>query len=163
MLRICQAAQSQCSIQSLSKSVSAPTHGRKESTGIQHCIKAIAGEVVNSRSVHLIKFSGGGQVIALKSATALILDRCIELCKLLRYPKGFSASRGIVMISGGASRPSSLGGETVQVRSIPLVDVSETSQRLDEVSRYQPHNQVLTDKKQKIITTWLWLLADFSA
>src|SRR5690606_7751093 len=96
MLRICQAAQSQCSIQSLSKSVSAPTHGRKESTGIQHCIKAIAGEVVNSRSVHLIKFSGGGQVIALKSATALILDRCIELCKLLRYPKGFSASKGIV-------------------------------------------------------------------
>jgi hypothetical protein len=26
--------------------------------------------------VHLINFSGGGQVIALKSATALILDRC---------------------------------------------------------------------------------------
>jgi hypothetical protein len=41
----------------------------------QHCIKAIAGEVVKSRSVHLINFSGGGQVIALKSATALILDR----------------------------------------------------------------------------------------
>ncbi|NCQ12125.1 MAG: hypothetical protein GW809_08320 [Bacteroidetes bacterium] len=33
------------------------------------------GEVVNSRSVHLINFCGGGQVIALKSATALILDR----------------------------------------------------------------------------------------
>src|SRR5690606_5224544 len=90
-------------------------------------------------------------------------NRYIELCKLLRYPTGFSASMGIVMISGGASRLSSLGGETVQVRSIPLVDVSETSQRLDEVSRYQPQNQVLTDKKQKIITTWLWLLADFSA
>ena len=37
---------------------------------------AIAGEVVNSRSVHLINFGSGGQVIALKSATALILDRC---------------------------------------------------------------------------------------
>jgi hypothetical protein len=42
----------------------------------QHCIKAIAGELVKSRSVHLINFCGGGQVIALKSATALILDRC---------------------------------------------------------------------------------------
>src|SRR5690606_39990301 len=40
-----------------------------------HCIKAIAGEVVKSRSVHLINFCGGGQVIELKSATALILDR----------------------------------------------------------------------------------------
>src|SRR5690606_8118165 len=77
--------------------------------------------------------------------------RYIELCKLLRYPKGFSASKGIVDIFGGASRPSSLGGETVQVRSIPLVDVSETSQRLDEVSRYQPQNQALTDKKIKIL------------
>jgi len=41
----------------------------------QHCIKAIAVEVVKSRPVHLIYFGGGGQVIALKSATALILDR----------------------------------------------------------------------------------------
>ena len=49
---------------------------KKESTGIQHCIKAIAGEVVKSRFAHLINFGGGGQVIALKSATALILDRC---------------------------------------------------------------------------------------
>jgi len=36
---------------------------------------AIAGEVVKSRSVHLINFCSGGQVIALKSATALILYR----------------------------------------------------------------------------------------
>ncbi len=71
----CQAAQANRTSQSLSISVSFPTLGRKESTGIQHCIKAIAGEVVNSRSVHLINFGGGGQVIALKSATALILDR----------------------------------------------------------------------------------------
>ena len=71
----CQAAQTSRTRQSLSKSVSEPTHGRKESTGIQHCIKAIAGEVVKSRSVHLINFGGGGKVIALKSATALILDR----------------------------------------------------------------------------------------
>jgi len=61
--------------QNLPKSMVAPTHGRIKSTGIQHCIRAIAGEVVKSRSVHLINFSGGGQVIALKSATALILDR----------------------------------------------------------------------------------------
>lgn len=43
--------------------------------GIQHCIRAIAGEVVKSRSVHLINFCGSRQVIAFKSATALILDR----------------------------------------------------------------------------------------
>ena len=34
----------------------------------QRCIRAIADEVVKSRSVHLINFRGGGQVIALKSA-----------------------------------------------------------------------------------------------
>ncbi|RPD99020.1 hypothetical protein EGM88_03995, partial [Aureibaculum marinum] len=57
----------------MSKSVSEPTHGQKrKSTIAQHCIRAIAGEVVKSKSVHLINFRGGGQVIALKSATALI-------------------------------------------------------------------------------------------
>jgi hypothetical protein len=66
---------SQRTDQSLQKSMSAPTHGRRKSTGIQHCIRAIAGKVVKSRSVHLINFGGGRQVIALKSATALILDR----------------------------------------------------------------------------------------
>ena len=72
----CQAAQSQRTSQSLSKSVSEPTHGQKrKSTIAQHCIRAIAGEVVNQRSVHFMNFCGGGQVIALKSATALILDR----------------------------------------------------------------------------------------
>src|SRR5690606_24117455 len=55
----------------------------KKSTTAQHCIRAIAGAVVKSRSVHLINFGGGGQVIALKSATALILDRCEEI------PSGF--------------------------------------------------------------------------
>jgi len=74
----CQAAQANRTSQSLSKSVSFPTHtdDRKESTIAQHCIRAIAGEVVNSGSVHLKHFGGGGQLIALKSATALILDRC---------------------------------------------------------------------------------------
>src|SRR5690606_37819017 len=43
--------------------------------GHTHRIRAIAGEVENSSSVHLINFCSGGQVIALKSATALILDR----------------------------------------------------------------------------------------
>jgi len=50
-------------------------------TSLQHCIKAIAGEVVKSRSVHLVNFCGGGQVITLKSATALILDRCKTFTK----------------------------------------------------------------------------------
>ena len=49
----------------------------KETTMAQLYIRAIAGEVVKSRFVHLINFGGGGQVIALKSATALILDRCL--------------------------------------------------------------------------------------
>jgi phosphoserine aminotransferase len=72
----CQAAQTSRTSQSLSISVSEPTHRqKKESTIAQQCIRAIAGEVVKSRSVHLINFCGGGQVIALKSATALILDR----------------------------------------------------------------------------------------
>ena len=53
-----------------------------KTTKAQHCIKAIAGEVVKSRSVHLINFGGGGQLIALKSATALILDRYVQLINL---------------------------------------------------------------------------------
>jgi hypothetical protein len=77
-----QAAQLSRTIQSLSKGVSESTHGQKrKSTITQHCIKAIAGEVVNSRSVHLINFGGGGQVIVLKSATALILGRWRSLEK----------------------------------------------------------------------------------
>jgi hypothetical protein len=42
-----QVAQSLPASQNLPKSMAALTHGRKESTGIQHCIKAIAGEVIN--------------------------------------------------------------------------------------------------------------------
>ena len=49
---------------SLPKSMAAQPHGRKESTGIKHCIKVIAGEMVNSRSVQLTNFGGGKQVIA---------------------------------------------------------------------------------------------------
>lgn len=41
----------------------------------------MAGEVVESRSVHLINSCGGGQVIALKPATALILDRLAVIRK----------------------------------------------------------------------------------
>lgn len=75
----CQADQTSRTIQSLSKSVSEPTHGKKrKSTIAQHCIRAIAGKVVKSRSVHLINFSGGGQVIDLNSATALILNRYVQ-------------------------------------------------------------------------------------
>ncbi len=57
----CQSRSSQRSIQSFVKELAKPTRTeRKESTGIQHCIKAIAGEVVKARSVHLINFCGGG-------------------------------------------------------------------------------------------------------
>jgi hypothetical protein len=82
----CQAAQSSRTSQSLSKSVSFPTHteDRKESTIAQHCIRAIAGEVMNLRFMHLIKFCVGGQVIALKSATALILDRCRQCAETVQ-------------------------------------------------------------------------------
>jgi len=52
---------------------------RKKTTKAQHCIRAIAGEVVKSRSVHLINFGSGGQGISMKSATALILDRYMPL------------------------------------------------------------------------------------
>jgi len=76
----CQAAQSQRTSQSLPKSVSAPTHGQKrKSTIAQHCIRAIAGEVVNQRSVHLMNFCGGVKIIAPKSATALIFGRWLLL------------------------------------------------------------------------------------
>lgn len=43
--------------------------------------------MVNSRSVHLINFGGGGQVIALKSATALILDRSLQAKRMKRKLK----------------------------------------------------------------------------
>lgn len=71
----CQAAQANRTSHSLSISVSDPTQGQKrKSTAPQHCIRAIAGEVVKSRSVHSTDFCGDGQVIVLKSATALILN-----------------------------------------------------------------------------------------
>jgi hypothetical protein len=50
--------------------------GKKAS--LQHCIKAIASFVVNQSSVHLINFGSGGKTIALKSATALILNRYLQ-------------------------------------------------------------------------------------
>ncbi len=51
----CQVAQkANRTSQNLSKSMAAPTHGRKKNTIAQHCIRAIAREVVKSRSVHLI-------------------------------------------------------------------------------------------------------------
>ncbi|EKB48266.1 hypothetical protein B879_03124 [Cecembia lonarensis LW9] len=47
----------------------------KKALGGNSVYVAIAGAVVNRRSVNLINFGGSGQVIALKSATALILGR----------------------------------------------------------------------------------------
>jgi hypothetical protein len=59
----CQAAQANAQTQAWQRvCLSHRTDDRKESTIAQHCIKAIAGEVLNSRSVHLINFCGGGQV-----------------------------------------------------------------------------------------------------
>jgi hypothetical protein len=66
-----QVTQSSRKIQNLPKSTAAPMLGRRKSTGIQHCIKAIEGEVVKSKSVFLINFGSGGWVIALKFANAL--------------------------------------------------------------------------------------------
>ena len=71
----CQAAQANAKTQAWQRVCLSQRTTKKETTKAQHCIKAIAGVVVNSRSVHLINFCGGGQVIALKSATALILGR----------------------------------------------------------------------------------------
>jgi hypothetical protein len=70
-----QVTQSSGKSQNLPKSTAAPTIGRRKSTGIQHCTKAIKGEVVKSKSVFSINFGSGGQIIALKSVTALIPDR----------------------------------------------------------------------------------------
>lgn len=93
-----QVAQSSRTSQNLPKSMAAPTHRQKESTGIQHCIKAIACEVVKTRSVHLRNFGGGGQVIALKSATALILSVSghseknrakIKIVRFKLYPRNY--------------------------------------------------------------------------
>lgn len=67
----CQAAQSSRTSQGLSMSVSEPTCGQnRKSTIAKHCIRAIAGEVVNSKFAHLIDFGGGGPVNAPKSPTA---------------------------------------------------------------------------------------------
>ena len=73
----CQAAQAHAQTKAWQRVCLSQRSDEKESTGIQHYIKAIAGEVVKSRSVHLINFCGGGKVIALISATALILERCM--------------------------------------------------------------------------------------
>jgi hypothetical protein len=82
----CQAAQASRTSQSLSMRVSFPTHGRnKKSTIAKHCIKAIAGEVVNSRSLHINSCCGGGKVIALKSAIALTLDRYSQAKKTTQH------------------------------------------------------------------------------
>lgn len=61
---------------------------KRKKASLQHCIKAIAGKVVKLRSVHLINFCGGGKVIALKSATALILDRCATVKKYTQKLNG---------------------------------------------------------------------------
>lgn len=70
----CQVAPARAKSKTLQKVCLAYQTDIKESTFTQHCIKAIAGAVVNRRSVHLMHFFGSGQVITLKSATALILD-----------------------------------------------------------------------------------------
>lgn len=56
------------------KSMAAQTSGQSKSTDIQYCIRAIACEVLKLRSVNLINFCGGEEVIAPNFATDLILD-----------------------------------------------------------------------------------------
>lgn len=64
----CQAAQSQCSIQSLSKSVSAPTHGRKKRKhDCTTLYKRNAGE------------SADKKVITLNKLSAKLKGKCLEI------------------------------------------------------------------------------------
>jgi hypothetical protein len=79
----CQAAQANATTQAwqrvclsnrTTKTTDKPTD-EKEHRSDNSVYLTIAGVVVKSRSVHLIIFGGCGQVIALKPATALILDR----------------------------------------------------------------------------------------
>lgn len=60
-LRDCQAAQAKRTSQSLLKSVSFPTHGRKKARLHNSVYVAIAGEVVNRRSVLLRNFVQNGK------------------------------------------------------------------------------------------------------
>jgi len=66
-LRDCQAAQASRTSQSLSISVSFPPHGRKKARLHNSVYVAIAGAVVNRRSVLLRNFVLNGQVSASNS------------------------------------------------------------------------------------------------
>ena len=94
-----QVALSRPASQNLPKSMAAQPHRRKESTGIQHCISAIAGEVVKSRSAHLINFCGSGQIIALKSATALMCAESNERLKIVTqlFIRWWNRPTGVVL------------------------------------------------------------------
>jgi len=71
----CQAAQAKRTSRSLPKSVSFPSHGRKESTIAQHCISVMRAELLNMGIFASNKLSGGRTVIRSKTRTTLILDR----------------------------------------------------------------------------------------
>lgn len=90
----CQVARAKLTSQNLAKSVSAPTHGQKrKSTIAQHCIRAIAGEVVKSKSVDLINFCGGGQLIALKCQTTPCAQSLAFMLKKQEVPENPLKSR----------------------------------------------------------------------
>ena len=78
----CQAAQSQRTSQSLSKSVSFPTRGRKKARLHNSVYVAIAGEVVNRRSVLLRNIVLTGEESASNPLLHIHAKRYIELDKL---------------------------------------------------------------------------------
>ena len=63
------------------------------------CIRAIAGEVVKLRSVHLINFCGGGQVIGLKFATALMCAESNDRLKVVTqlFTRWWNRPTGVVL------------------------------------------------------------------
>jgi hypothetical protein len=72
----CQAAQANRTSQSLSISVSFPTHGRKKARLHNSVYVAIAGEVVIRSSVHLRNFVLNGKVSASNPLLHIHANRC---------------------------------------------------------------------------------------
>ncbi len=70
--------------------------------------------MLNSRSEHLINFSGGGQVISLKSATALILDRT-KLLILLGVSDSLPIKRYDIDFGGNVMAGIEIKGQSLKV------------------------------------------------
>ena len=70
--------------QSLSISVSFPTHGKKKARLHNSVYVAIASEVVNRRSVHLINFVLNGKASASNPLLHIHTERCAQLNWIMR-------------------------------------------------------------------------------